>query len=324
MITLVTGATGLVGNNVVRLLLDRGREVRALVREGCDSRPLQGLEVETCLGDIRDSAAVLSAAQGVGQVVHAAATVQVGWTGLEASRAVNVEGTRHVAQAARTVGARLCHVSSVDALGISHDGPADEDTPIEGTIDCPYVVTKREAEGVVGEEVSLGLDAVIVNPTYMLGRWDWKPSSGRMLLAVAAGQGRLAPPGANDFCHVEDVAIGIVAALERGQVGRRYILGGESLSYREAWGRMASVVGRKGPWATAWRPLLTLAGFAGDTLGRVTGKEPDINSAAVAMSCLPHTFSHARAAAELGYSPRPMREGVEDAWEFFQAYGYAS
>lgn len=322
MVTLVTGATGLVGNNVVRMLLDSGQEVRVLVREGCDPRPLQGLAVESCTGDIRDEAAVARAAQGVEQVVHAAATVQVGWTGLQSSRAVNVQGTRNVAQAAREAGARMCHVSSVDALGISHDGPADEETPVAGTVDCPYVVTKREAEAVIQEEVALGLHAFIVNPTYMLGRWDWKPSSGRMLLAVASGQARLAPPGANDFCHVEDVAAGILTVLERGKVGRRYILGSEALSYREAWSQMASVVGRGTPWGTAWKPVLTLAGLAGDAVGRMLGQEPDINSASVAMSCLPHTFSHARAASELGYSPRPMREGVQDAWEFFQSYGY--
>jgi dihydroflavonol-4-reductase len=211
----------------------------------------------------------------------------------------------------------------VDALGIAKKGLADEETPIANTVDCPYVVTKREAECVVLEEVDSGLDAVIVNPTFMLGKWDWKPSSGRMLLAVAGGQGLFAPPGANDFCHVEDVAAGILVALERGEVGRRYILGGESLDYREAWTLMAEVCGVRAPLALAPRPFLAMAGWMGDAWGRVTGREPDVNSAATAMSVLPHVFSHARAAMELGYSPRPFREAVEDAWAFFCDNGYA-
>ena len=194
MITLVTGATGLVGNNVVRLLLARGDAVLVLVRAESDSRPLAGLEVERAVGDVRDPMAVRSAMEGVGRVVHAAAVVEVGWQSLSLQRAVNVEGTRHVARGAREVGARFCQVSSVDALGISKNGLADEETPIANTVDCPYVVTKREAESVVQEEVDSGLDAVIVNPTFMLGKWDWKPSSGRMLLAVAGGQGLFAPP----------------------------------------------------------------------------------------------------------------------------------
>ncbi|MFO0004951.1 MAG: NAD-dependent epimerase/dehydratase family protein, partial [bacterium] len=93
-------------------------------------------------------------------------------------RRVNVQGTRLVAEAARKAGARLVQVSSVNALGLTGDGsPADEDTPFQNTVECPYVVTKREAEQVVLEEVDRGLDAVIVNPVFMLGAWDWKPSS---------------------------------------------------------------------------------------------------------------------------------------------------
>jgi dihydroflavonol-4-reductase len=322
MLTLVTGATGLVGNNVVRLLLARGEAVRVLVRDHPDRRELEGLPVERFLGDIRDPESVEAALGGVVQVVHAAAAVQIGWTGLELLQAVNVEGTRNVARAARLAGARLCHVSSVDALGISLDGPGHEDTPIQGCVECPYVVTKRAAERVVEEEIAAGLDAVLVNPTFMLGAWDWKPSSGRMLLAVASGQGLFAPPGANDFCHVGDVAGGILAALDRGKTGRRYILGGEGLSYREAWTRMARVTGARAPVAVAPGFLLQAAGLAGDLWGRLSGTEPEVNSAATAISCLPHLFSHERASRELGYSPRPMEEGIEDAWKFFVDQGF--
>ncbi|HEX5445618.1 MAG TPA: NAD-dependent epimerase/dehydratase family protein, partial [Pirellulales bacterium] len=97
MITLVTGATGLVGNNVVRMLLARGEAVRVLGRENCDPRPLAGLEVEIVRGDVRDASAVHRACRGAGRVIHAAARVQIGWSGLGLQRAINVEGTRHVA-----------------------------------------------------------------------------------------------------------------------------------------------------------------------------------------------------------------------------------
>ena len=219
MVTLVTGATGLVGDNVVRLLLDRGQQVRVLSRQTADSLPLAGLDVEICRGDICDSAAVRRAVEGASRVVHSAAMVHIGWTGLERQRTVNVEGTRHVAAAARELGARLIHVSTVDTLGRgSRAAPADEETPLGKCVACPYVITKREAERVVLEEVGRGLDAVIVNPAFMLGPWDWKPSSGRMLLAIGRGRGYVAPPvegGIWDHAHDEYLEL----AAETGFAG---------------------------------------------------------------------------------------------------------
>ncbi len=309
MLTLVTGSTGLVGNNVVRLLLERGDAVRVLLRGSGDTRCLDGLKVEVALGDVRNADSVRAASVGVQRIVHAAATVHIGWKGLETQRDVNVAGTRNVAAAAREVGARLAYVSSVNALGLgSRKTPADEETPLCDMVPCPYVLTKREAEQEVLAELSRGLDAVIVNPTFMLGPWDWKPSSGRMMLQVATGWAKLAPPGGNDFCDVRDVAQGILAALDKGARGRRYILGGEPLSFLEAWTMFAKIVRVAPPWRLARRPGLWLVGSFGDAWGRITGREPDMNSAAVAMSRLEHHYSYARAADELGYRPRPRRK----------------
>lgn len=323
MLTLVTGGTGLVGNNMVRLLLARGHPVRVLARQA-NPQALEGLDVELAPGDVRDAESVRSAIQGAELVIHTAAQVHIGWTGMELQQAVNVEGTRNVAEAARQAGARIVHVSSVDALGLgSREQPAHEDTPPEGSIPCPYVVTKRAAETVVLEQVAHGLDAVIVNPCYMLGPWDWKPSSGRMLLEVAKGRALLAPPGGNNFCDVRDVVEGMLMAAERGQAGRRYILGGDALSYFEAWTMFAEVTASRKPLRIARRPMLALAGRAGDLWTKISGREGDVNSAATAMSQLPHYFSSKRAITELGYNPRPAREAAEAAWKWFVDHGYA-
>jgi len=328
MRTLVTGATGLVGNNVVRLLIERGDQVRVLVRNhpgSCRSaKALEGLPVERCLGDVCDADSVRRACHDVQRVVHAAAEVQIGWTGIRSQLAVNVGGTRNVAAAAATEGARMVHVSSVNALGLGdRNNPADEETPGSLPVICPYVVTKREAERSVIDAVAAGLDAVIVNPAFMFGPWDWKPSSGRLMLTVATGWARLAPPGGINFCDVRDVAAGILSALDRGQRGRRYILGGEYLSYSDAWRRLARITGVRPPWYTARRPGLWLYGHLGDLWGEITGREPELNSAAVAISRLEHNYSNARAAAELDYRPRPAQEAMETAWAWFQQHGYA-
>ncbi len=318
----VTGATGLVGNNVVRLLAQRGQSVRAVVRS--TGRELAGLHVQTAKASLHDERALEEAIDGASFVVHSAAMVHCGWRHRDEMHAVNVEGTRHVARAARRAGARLVHVSSVDAVGLRSDGaPADEDTPPGGMPECPYVVTKREAEAVVQDEIGRGLDAVIVNPVYMIGPWDWKPSSGRMLLEVGAGKGLFAPPGANDFVDVRDVAEGILAALTKGRTGRRYILGGHTLSYLDAWRIFARAAGRMQPLGIAPRPIVRTAGWVGDLASLFTRRELPVNSAAVTMSMLPHNFSCARAQAELGYAYRPFESTVGDAWNWFLDHGFA-
>ena len=186
---LVTGGTGLVGNTVIRMLLESGQRVRALIRGRSGDREFGDLDVERAYGDVTDPEAVRRAVAGARVVIHSAAIVHVGWKLLADMRRVNVEGTRLVAETARREGARLIHVSSVNALGLTGDGtPADEETPFGNTVECPYVVTKREAERAVLDEVDRGLDAAIINPVFMLGPWDWKPSSGRMLLEVAQGR----------------------------------------------------------------------------------------------------------------------------------------
>lgn len=323
---LVTGATGLVGNNVVRQLLARSMGVRALVRSTSPvgDKALAGLAVERVAGDLDDERTLERALEGVSCVVHSAAFVHCGWRHADAMREVNVEGTRRIARAARRAGVRLVHVSSVDAIGLRPDGePADEETPPGVMPECPYVVTKRDAEAALLEEVERGLDAVIVNPVYMLGPWDWRPSSGRMLLEVGAGKGLFAPPGGNDFVDVRDVAGGILAALEKGRTGRRYILGGHGLTYLDAWRVMARVTGRMQPLGLAPRPFVRLAGWVGDLAAAVRGREGDVNSAATTMSMLDHNFSCQRAREELGYSFRPLEDTVQDAWDWFVVRGYA-
>ncbi len=325
MTVLVTGATGLVGNNGVRALLERGETVRVLVRNSSDPRPLEGLEVEKFYGDVRDVESVRRASQGMDWVIHAAAKVEVGWTGLGEFRAINVEGTRNVAQAVRENGARMIHVSSVDTLGIrTKENPADEECPPDDrNVLNPYVITKREAEQVVLEEISRGLDAVIVNPTLMLGPWDWRPSSGRALLHVAKGRGLMAPPSGNNVVDVRDVVGGILAAAEKGQTGHRYILGGENLTYLEAFTLFAEITGARRPWGIAPRWILESISRIGDFWGKVVGKEPEINSAAIAFGYVPHYFSSRKALRELGYSSRPVREAAIAAWDWFRKYGYA-
>ena len=323
MTTLVTGATGLLGNNVVRALLDRGESVGVLVRSGSDPRCLDGLDVEVTEGDIRDVDAVRTAMRGADQVVHSAGLVRIGWSDPESFREINVQGARNVAQEARQQGARMVHVSAINAIGMAAKGtPVSEDDAKPGILPCPYVTSKTASEVVVQDEIKAGLDAVIVNPGFMLGPWDWKPSSGQMLLSAATRVIPMAPSGGFNVCDVRDVSDGVLQALKRGMTGRRYILGGENMSYLEAFRRFARAGGRRGPICRMGPLIRICVGAYGDVVGKVTGREPEVNSAAIKLSSQFHLFRSDRAVQELGYRLRPLDETVEAAWEWFRQYGY--
>ncbi len=319
---LVTGATGLVGNNVVRALLESGHAVRTLVRAAADPRPLEGLEVERVTGDVTDAASVNAAVQGCRAVIHAAAEVHIGRTGLERQRRINVEGTRNIADAARKARVRLVHVSTCDAVGQgTAEMPATEDTPLPPAR-LPYVITKREAERVVFGNAVAGLDAVIVNPAFMIGPWDWKPSSGKMLLEVAAGRGTFAPRGSTSLCDVRDVARAIVAALTQGVSGERYILAGRTLLWLELWRKFAEVSGGRRPVCRAGPLMIWIGGWGGDVWGMIRRKEPAFNSAAARHAWQERYYSSAKAEQTLGYTIRPAEETIRDAWAWFQEHGY--
>lgn len=323
MHSLVTGGTGLLGNNLVRLLLARGDRVRVLARATSGPRPLAGLEVEIAPGDVCDPQSVERACQGVDRVFHAAGHVHIGWSGQHRHTAVNVGGARNVAEAARRLGLRMIHVSSTDTIGLGPGPPPyDEANPPGGNPDVPYIVTKIAAEEAVLKAVVEGLNGVIVNPSYMLGPWDWKPSSGRMLLQVASGKALLAPVGSITLCDARDVAAGTVAAAEVGRVGERYILAGTPMRYRDAWRLMAQITGGRSPLLRAGPLARILGGIGGGLWQRLTGREPDINSAAIQLSTLRKEYSSQKAIRELGYHIRPIEETVRDAWQWFQEYGY--
>lgn len=319
---LVTGATGLLGNNLVRQLLAEGEQVRVLSRAAADPRPLEGLAVELYTGDVRDAESVRQACAGIDVVIHSAGIVHIGWSQAKEQQAVNVEGTRHVAAAAREAGARLVHVSTVNALGLGKlAAPADEETALPGIYDCPYVSSKRSAEDVVFAEIERGLEAIIVNPAFMLGPWDWKPSSGKMLLEVARFT-PFAPIGACSVCDVRDVTAGVIAAARHGVTGRRYILAGHNLSYWDAWRRFARIAGATAPFLKPGPIARWLGGYGGDLQTRLTGREPNLNTAGVGLSEQQHCFTSRRAESELGYTIRPLDETIADTWQWFREHRY--
>jgi len=328
MKTLITGATGLLGGNLVRHLFARGEgALRVLVRQNSRTAAIDGLKVERVLGDVRDRASMDRAVAGCDRVVHTAASVSQWRPNLALMKQVNVEGTANVLEAARRAGVkRAVHVSTVDTLGLSsREHPADETWEHESmaAFRNPYIDTKFEAEQRAKDVAAKGLDLVIVKPTYMIGAYDVKPTSGQMILQVARGLALGYPAGGNNFVDVLDVAEGIRLALEKGRPGESYIMANAqgNLTYREMFTLIANVVGAAPPRFRIPYPAAISAGYILDLAGRLFGFEPDLNSVTARMGYAPHYFTPKKALAELRIPQSPIEPAIERAYRWFLLQG---
>ena len=320
---LVTGATGLLGNNITRLATEHGFNVAGLCRSDRNNRAFQGLDLPIYSVDLSDTAGLSKALDGNWDaIIHCAAHIHIGWTQLEQGMQVNRTGTENVLREAHRRNIKVIHVSTVNTLTVgSREKPANEDTTGDGQIPCTYVVTKRAAEQAAIDAAAGGQNVVIVHPGFMLGPWDWKPSSGRMVLGLN-GFAPLAPSGGCTVCDPRDVAQAILNAIEQGVAGRHYILGGENLTYFELWKKISSALGKSGPFTYMRAPGRIIASHMGDLLGRILGREFDVNSAAIGMASQFHWYSSQRAMDELDYQPRAVDESVHDSVDWLRKYGY--
>ena len=324
---LVTGATGFVGSAIARAFLSAGYPVRALARAGSRRDNLAGLAIESVEGDICDAAAVARAMAGVSYVAHAAADYRLWAREPDAILRTNVEGTRTVMQAALSADVeRIVYTSSVATLGLRANGQAADETlrlseiASVGAYKRSKVIAERLVEAMTARDA---LPAVIVNPSTPIGPRDIRPTpTGRMIVAAASGR----MPGFVDtglnLVHVDDVAAGHVAALERGAVGERYILGGENVLLADMLRDIALLVGRRPPRLKLPRgPLYPLAAAA-EVLAAATGREPLLTLDGLRMSRKHMFFSSAKAERELGFRARPYVEGLRDAVDWFREAGY--
>ncbi|HET9835838.1 MAG TPA: hopanoid-associated sugar epimerase [Rhodanobacteraceae bacterium] len=324
---LVTGATGFVGSAVVRMLLDAGQRVRALVRKTSRLDNLDGLDVETVVGDLCAPETLVAAVQGCLGVFHLAADYRMWVRHPSQVYATNVRGSRNLLLAAARAGVRrIVYTSSVATLGINPDGsPADEETPV-GYKDMigDYKRSKFLAERKVRALAKLhDLDVVIVNPAAPVGPRDIKPTpTGRLILDAARGRMPAYVDTGLDIVHVDDVAAGHWLAYLHGQPCRRYVLGGENLSLREILGRVAAISGHRPPRFRLPPDAVLPIARAAEAWARFTGREPRVTVAGVELSRKRMYFSHARATRELGYQPRPAQAALEDAVKWFDAHGY--
>ena len=319
----LTGASGFVGANLAPLLASRWR-LRCLVRRGQELPQLHGIEHERIEGslDPRDDDALRIGVEGADLVVHLAALVSFRREDHEAMRAINVDATaRLCAHARRARVRRFLHMSTISAVGCS-DRPdvLDETAPYNfGPLDIGYCDTKRAGEDAVRAEVAQGLDAVIVNPPSMYGAGDRRKSDGSLMEALLKGRIRFSPPGGINVANVLDVCRGCIQAIDRGRSGERYILGGENLTGRQLFARIAAVAGTRAPKLSPPAFLVRGAAVVVRALEAARGSKPPLTSEILRLAPRYLWYSSEKAAAEHGDRPGPVDVGSAAALDELRA-----
>ena len=316
----VTGGTGFIGGHVVRMLRERGDEVVALVRDPGKATDLSDLGAELVEGDVSDRSQIAGAMQGCDAAIHGAAIYEVGIpkSRRPAMHEANVEGTENVLGAALDASVpRVVYVSTVGAFGNTRGEIVDEtyDHPGEDFTSY-YEETKYEAHQIAKGFIAEGLPCVIVQPGGVYGPKDHS-ALGKQINDFASGRMPLVPfpkLGMN-MVHVEDVAQGILLALDQGEVGEAYVLGGEITTMRGLMDATARVLGKREPRGNVPTGLLKALAPAGPVVGKLIGQPPNMRELVSSGDGVTFWAKDDKAREELGYAPRPLDRGLRETLE---------
>ena len=316
----VTGASGLLGGNLIRQLLSQGQRVRALVHQ--DTRAISGLNVETVPADLNDLSSLERAFAGVDVVYHLASLISISMNSWENVYRVNVLGTRNVVDACLRSGVkRLIHVSSTHARQVEpFDKILDEDRPLVTDPSLPpYDRSKALGELEVQKGIERGLDAVIILPSGILGPYDFRPSLvGESLQLMQRGGLPALTTGGYNWVDARDVASGAICAANTAEAGSRYILSGRWHSIYEVATTAAKISGTRAPRLVLPLRLAELSLPIMQRLATLRGSQPLFTRAMLSALKSNQHISHARATRDLGYQPRPFLETLTDTLNWFR------
>ncbi len=320
----VSGASGHLGATLVRILLRQKHEVRVLVHT--DSRALQGLDVESVKGSLEDTAVLQRLCQDSEVVFHLAAKISIGGESYDEVYKVNVEGTQKMAAAARNTGAkRFIHFSSIHALEqYPQNKPVDETRPLALHSEMVYEKTKALAEQWILEQNSPDFQVVVLNPTAIIGPFDFKPSYlGQVIQKIYKGTLPGLVPGGYNWVDVRDVAQAAMNAIEKGEPGERYLLSGK-------WQRLESLAGMvciqrskkcRMPVFPFWLARIGVPFMA--VYARLKKQHPlYTNESLDILQSANKQILNNKARETLGFSPRPLEESVADTVEWFKKHQY--
>ena len=322
---LVTGATGLLGSNIARELHRAGEEVMALLRPSSDRRGIADMPCKVFYGDLTSYEQVARAVKECDAIIHAASTTSIIPMEFSFYENINVKGTANIVRAALELGnKRLIYVSTANTFGPgSKINPGTElsEFSLFG-FNSGYINSKYIAQQFVLEAVEKhNLNAVIVNPTFIVGPYDIKPSSGKLLLYGLRNKIIWCPPGGKNFVHVRDVAQGIYHILQKGAKGECYLLAGENLSYREFFSLLSEVTGIKKPVVELPKTALYGAGIASDIWGALSKQKLEMNLTNLKLACLENYYSGNKAKTAFKLNNTPIRLAIEEALGWFEKEG---
>jgi dihydroflavonol-4-reductase len=324
----LTGATGFVGSHVARAFAAQGARLHLLVRSTSRLDNLEGLSAETVIGDLRNPDSFRDALSDCEVLVHVAADYRLWVRDPQAMYAANVDGTRNLLALAREVGVRrVVYTSSVATMGFREDGTiVDENTPV--SLDDMIGHYKRskylaEQEAIVAARD--GQQVIVLNPTTPIGANDIKPTpTGQIIVDFLNRKFPAYVDTGLNLVDVGEVARMHVVALERGQPGERYILGGENLSLKQILDKMSAITGLPSPTMQVPHSVAMAFAFFDETVtGRLRGKEPRATVEAVRMGKKKMFASSAKAERELGFRIVPVYAALRAAIDWFRAHGYA-
>ncbi len=324
MKVLVTGANGFLASNVVRELNGRNHEVRAMARSNADLRSLSGTQYELFSGNITNMIHAEEAVKGCDLVIHVAADTSQN-ARPESYMHANVLGTFNMLEASHKHNVkRFIFVSSANTFGYgTKTSPGNESMPPKYPFTgSGYAMSKLKAQELVLEYAQSGkLDTVVVNPTFMMGPFDYKPGSGRIITMVFNRKFILVPRGGKNFIHVSDVATGICNAINKGKTGSCYLLANENLSYHQFYSKLADAAG-KSYYMINIAPLLLNGIAALAKLAAKAGFKTELNPVNARILCVGNYYSGNKAVKELCLPQTPVDIAISDALHWFGENGY--
>ncbi|MGB8830941.1 MAG: hopanoid-associated sugar epimerase [Candidatus Sulfotelmatobacter sp.] len=323
----VTGATGFLGSHVASALLEKGADLRLLVRPSSNLKNLEGLKAATATGDLRDAVSLEKAMQGCEVVFHVAADYRLWLKDPAEMYRSNVEGTRNILTAARKNKVQcVIYTSSVATIGFTGSGrPADEDSPVSlADMIGHYKRSKFMAEQVALEAGRNGMRVVTVNPTTPVGERDIKPTpTGRIVVDFLKRKFPAYVETGLNLVDVRECALGHIAAMEKGKTGERYILGGEDLTLKQILDKLSAISGLPSPAVKLPYFVAYAAGFVDENIsGRLLGREPRATVETVRMGKKKMWASSAKAERDLGWKTMPADNALRRAVEWFRANAY--
>jgi len=324
----VTGAAGHIGNTLIRQLMEQGKKVMACVHR--DLSPFGGLSkgpnFQKAHADILDFPSLLSAFKDADTVFHCAALIAINRSHVGIMNEINIQGTKNVLSACRQAGVRrLVHFSSIHALSpLPETGDIDESRNFVSAHEgMPYDYSKAVAEQAVLDAVDHGLDAVIVNPTGVIGPWDWKPSFiGNFSLSICRGKIPMLVKGGFNWVDVRDVAFGANRAGEVGRAGERYILGNVWAPVTDLVEMLAGISGRARKRVVVPHWLAHVGVPFLSALACIQKRQPLYTHDSLRTLLSHKNISCNKARRELGYSPRPLQETLSDTVSWFRENVY--